>query len=110
MVEDKRHTLVFTGYQSVGTLGRRIQGGAKEVRILGQSYHVNLQIDTLPISGHADAKELIDFVDHIQEKPKRIFLIHGDRRAVRILKDDLHKKFPFIQITDPEFEESFVLE
>ncbi|USO02790.1 MAG: MBL fold metallo-hydrolase [Alphaproteobacteria bacterium] len=109
LIEDPKNTLLFTGYQAVGTLGRIIQDGKEKVRIFGQEYKVRLEIDTLHISGHADYLELIYWVDQMHEKPKQIFLTHGDEKAVNSLKKKLEKQFPHTKVIDPQMLESFEL-
>lgn len=72
-------TVLFVGYQSVGTLGRRIEDGADSVTLFGESIAINCEIAMLPaVSGHADSAHLVEWVRGIGEKPKRIFINHGD--------------------------------
>ena len=72
-------TLLFVGYQAVGTLGRILVDGAKSVKLFGEEVQVRAQIDTLPgVSGHADKAGLIRWLGGFREKPKLIFVNHGD--------------------------------
>lgn len=72
-------TILFVGYQSVGTLGRSLVEGAEEVKLFGESIHVRAQIKKLAgISGHADKDGLIEWISAFQEKPKKVFVVHGE--------------------------------
>lgn len=72
-------TILFVGYQAVGTLGRAIVEGAKEVKLFGESIEVRAQIRKLTgISGHADKDGLIDWLSGFEEKPRRVFVVHGE--------------------------------
>ena len=76
---NKKNTILFVGYQAVGTLGRSLVEGAKDVHIFGEEIHVNADIVRLPgISGHADNAGLMKWASSFKEKPKRVFVAHGD--------------------------------
>lgn len=75
-------TILFVGYQSVGTLGRAIVEGAKEVKLFGESIEVRAQIRKLTgISGHADKNGLIEWLEGFEEKPRKVFVVHGEDRV-----------------------------
>ncbi|MGN0429889.1 MAG: MBL fold metallo-hydrolase RNA specificity domain-containing protein [Acetatifactor sp.] len=72
-------TILFVGYQAVGTLGRSIVEGATEVKLFGETIQVKAQIKQLAgISGHADKDGLIDWISAFKEKPKKVFVVHGE--------------------------------
>ncbi len=72
-------TILFVGYQAVGTLGRIIVEGADEVRLFGDPIKVRAQIRQLPgMSGHADKNGLIEWISGFEEKPKKVFIVHGE--------------------------------
>ncbi|MBE5867907.1 MAG: MBL fold metallo-hydrolase [Lachnospiraceae bacterium] len=72
-------TILFVGYQSVGTLGRAIVDGASEVKLFGETIEVRAQVKVLTgISGHADKEGLIDWVTAFREKPRKVFVVHGE--------------------------------
>ena len=72
-------TIVFVGYQVPGTLGFNLLNGAKEVKLFGELVQVRAEILNLPgISGHADKDHLTAWVQGMKEKPKRIFVVHGE--------------------------------
>ncbi len=72
-------TVLFVGYQAVGTLGRALVEGIQEVKLFGETIEVRAKISTLPgLSGHADKNGLIDWIEGFQEKPRRVFVVHGE--------------------------------
>ncbi len=75
-------TILFVGYQSVGTLGRQLYDGAKTVRLFNETVTVNAQIRALhAISGHADRDGLVNWLTHISPKPERVFITHGEEEV-----------------------------
>lgn len=83
-------TILFVGYQAMGTLGRRILDGEKIVRIHGEEVAVKADIEKLEgFSAHADQKGLVDWVNSFTNKPKKIFLIHGEDDARNTLAQKL---------------------
>ena len=78
----KESTILFVGYQAEGTLGRSLTEGADTVRLFGESIKVNAHIEQLEgISGHADQKILLSWLDGFKQKPKMIFVNHGEDGA-----------------------------
>lgn len=83
-------TILFVGYQAIGTLGRKIVDGAKQVKIFGEEIGVNANVKYIEaFSGHADKMGLLHFVDSFKNKPKQIYLVHGDEEAQLSLADEL---------------------
>lgn len=74
--------VLFVGYQAVGTPGRMLVDGAKKIKLLGEEIMVNAEIDVLPgVSGHADKGGLIDWLKGFENKPRLVFVNHGDPDA-----------------------------
>ena len=72
-------TILFVGYQAIGTLGRSIIEGAKEVKLFGEPIQVKAHIMQLAgLSGHADKNGLIEWISAFEEKPKKVFIVHGE--------------------------------
>lgn len=72
-------TILFVGYQAVGTLGRAIIEGAEEVKLFGEPIQVRAEIRQLVgVSGHADKNGLLDWLNGFKEKPERVFVVHGE--------------------------------
>ena len=63
----------------MGTMGRKILDGAESVKIFGEVIQVHAQIKTLTgISGHADRDGLLNWIDSMDKKPDKVFVVHGD--------------------------------
>ena len=76
-------TILFVGYQAVGTLGRALVDGAGEVKLFGENIVVKAEVLSLPgISGHADREGLIRWGATLKNKPKKVFVVHGDDEVV----------------------------
>jgi len=81
-ISREESTILFVGYQAVGTLGRHIVNGAKEVRILGQHYPVRARIAQIHgFSAHADRDELVRWLSSLRKPPRRVFVTHGELDA-----------------------------
>jgi len=86
-------TILFVGYQAVGTLGRRLIEGEKQVNIFGDKIAVKADIVALDAySAHADHNGLIDWVKNFTKLPKTIFLVHGEEEGQKYLADTLKKE------------------
>ncbi len=102
-------TILFVGYQAEGTLGRKIVSGEPRVKIFGEEIGVNAEIRMLDaFSGHADQQGILDFIEKIEKKPKRIFLVHGEYEGQKILKEAIESKFG-IDVVIPERDERYYL-
>lgn len=87
-------TILFVGYQAVGTLGRMLVEGVKEVRLFGETIDVRAQIKTLPgLSGHADKNGLIAWISGFEKKPAKVFLVHGEDSVVESFAACLREEY-----------------
>lgn len=83
-------TLLLTGYQAVGTLGRLLQEGARTVRIQGEFVRVRADVRSLDVySGHADARQLTAWAGARSPVRGSVFLIHGEPENLAALKTRL---------------------
>ena len=72
-------TILFVGYQAVGTLGRTLLEGATTVKLFGEPIEVQAELCQLTgMSGHADREGLLRWVNSFEQKPKRVFVMHGE--------------------------------
>ena len=75
-------TILFVGYQSVGTLGRQLYDGEKTVRLFNETIAVKAEIRALhAISGHADQAGLLTWIDSFEPKPQKVFVAHGEENV-----------------------------
>jgi metallo-beta-lactamase family protein len=87
LIDDPNAVLLFVGYQGAGTLGRRLQDGAKTVRLFGEEREVRCRVRSVSgFSAHADEPELLAWIGEFVAGrrpgdpgvPRRVFLVHGD--------------------------------
>ncbi len=89
-------TVLFVGYQSVGSLGRIILDGAKEVKLFGEWIQVNANIRKLDgVSGHADRDGLLTWINHFEKKPQRVFVVHGEASVCDLFTETLRNEYGF---------------
>ena len=102
-------TVLFVGYQAIGTLGHAILNGAKRVRIFGEDIAVNARIQVLQnTSSHADRVGLMRWLDAFDTRPDRVFVVHGGEGNTEKWADDVRNQFGFNAVA-PKFAESYDL-
>ena len=89
----KECTIALAGYQAEGTLGRKLADGEKDVKIFSEDIHVAAEIVQLEdVSAHADRQGLIDWLTGNENKPDRVFVVHGADEVcdeyARLLKEE----------------------
>jgi len=90
---DPRNTVLFAGFQAVGTRGRRLVDGEQEVKIHGQLIPVKAKIAKIDsMSAHADSKEILHWLRGFQDPPKMTFLVHGEPDAMQALQTTIDKE------------------
>jgi len=95
-------SVLITGYQAQGTLGRRLVDGAKQVRLFGEDIPVRAGIHTLNgFSAHADQPALLAWAAHFHTPPKQTFVVHGEADAALEFAGVLRNKFDWV-VTVPE--------
>ena len=105
-----KSTILFVGYQAPGTLGYEIVNGAKKVTIFGEEFAVNARIEYIEgYSGHADQEWLMNFVYSFYNKPKHIFLVHGEEESQEVLRNKILENTG-IGVTIPEYGETYQLD
>jgi metallo-beta-lactamase family protein len=109
-ISRKASTILFVGYQAVGTLGREIVGGAQKVRILGRHYPVRARIVQINgFSAHADRDELINWLSSLRKPPRRLFVTHGESSASQNFAGLVRDKKGW-EVAVPEYQEEFILD
>jgi metallo-beta-lactamase family protein len=88
-----QNTVLFAGYQSVGTRGRRLVDGEKSVKIHGEWIPVAAQVEKIDsMSAHADANELMHWLGGFKAAPKHTYLVHGEPVAQDALGARIQKE------------------
>ena len=85
LADNENNSIVFVSYQIEGTMGRRVQKGLREVAVMtaeGKMDVVKVRLRTESIegfSGHSDRRQIFNYVTHLQPKPERVVVCHGER-------------------------------
>ncbi len=90
MLPQAKHSVVLVGYQAIGTRGRTLADGAKEVKMHGEMVPVRAEIEQIEsFSVHADADELIAWIKPAAATTAQVFVVHGEAGASETLVDRL---------------------
>ncbi len=107
---NENNTLLLTGYQSPGTLGRILQEGAKSVFIAGQKIEVNARVVTISgYSGHKDSDALLNFVEGMGDRVQKIFVVMGEPKSELFLVQRI-RDFLGLYAYAPQAKETIELE
>ncbi len=86
-LEDSATTVGITGFQAVGTKGRRLLEGAQTLRIYGRDYQVKAKVVNFDMfSAHADQDDIMQWISAINSPPEKVFLIHGEEESMLAFK------------------------
>ncbi len=93
---NKKNSIIFVCYQGVGSLGRQVQEGIKEIKMVneGKEEDVKINLEVYTINGltaHSGRNQLLAFVNRIQPKPKRIIINHGEVSKSLDLASSIYK-------------------
>jgi metallo-beta-lactamase family protein len=93
-VEDPKNLVLITGFQAANTLGRAIVERQPEVKIFGEPMRLRAEVDSIgELSGHADQRELLEWMQPIAPTLKKVFLVHGEPDAQQTLKAEIEKMY-----------------
>lgn len=110
ILPNENATVVFVGYQAAGTTGRKIQDGAREVKIMKGMVPVNCHIEKVDgFSAHADWKAVLRWLEGLPSAPKKVFTTHGEPDAATAMADHIIDRFGW-DVVVPQYEETVVLE
>jgi metallo-beta-lactamase family protein len=101
-------TVLIVGYQAEGTRGRKLIEGAKEVKIYGKYYSVRAKFFEIEgLSAHGDQKDLLNWLSELENKPKKVFLVHGENQPADELRIKIREHYGFdctVPLMGQEFE------
>lgn len=108
-IERYESTVLFVGYQAIGTLGRQIVDGNEEVRILGQYYRIRARIAQITgFSAHADQDELFRWLAGFKKPPRQLFITHGEPEVSQQFAEMLRQQKGW-QVSVPDYQSQAVL-
>lgn len=86
------NTIIFGCYQAIGSLGRQVQEGTKEVYVDGEKVQINMEVSTMNgLSAHSGRNELLQYVSRMMPKPKKVIINHGEVSKCLDLASTLYK-------------------
>ncbi len=104
-----QNTIMFVGYQAIGTLGRRIVDGESEVRILGTNHPVRAKVVQIHgFSAHADKEELLAWLSSLKKTPRRLFVVHGEAESAQQFGRFIREKTGW-EVTVPAYQDEVIL-
>ncbi|MBR5999582.1 MAG: beta-CASP ribonuclease aCPSF1 [Candidatus Methanomethylophilaceae archaeon] len=97
-VDSPENWLLFVGYQSEGSMGRRVQRGLEEVTVRDKGREITLpvrmNVETVDgFSGHSDRKQLMRFISSLEPRPSKILIGHGEERKCTDLASSIYQKY-----------------
>jgi metallo-beta-lactamase family protein len=102
---DPKNTVLFVGFQAVGTRGRTLVDGAPEVRIHGREVVVRARVARVDsMSAHADRSELLRWLGTAPRVPSRVALVHGEPGPMDALKAAIQERFGIVPVTPHHME------
>ena len=101
-LSDPKSTILFVGYQTVGSMGRQILNGAKSVRIFGEEIPVRCRVKEISAySAHADQGQLLDWLKPLRLSLKKVFVVQGEEGASEVLAGKIRDNYA-IEAVVPE--------
>ena len=89
-----KNTILFSGFQAGGTRGDRMIRGEKEIKMFGQLIQIKAEVTQISnLSAHADYQEMLIWLSHLKNTPRKIFITHGEEGASDALKAKVEHEF-----------------
>lgn len=90
--DNPNNLIVFGCYQAIGSLGRQVKDGTKDVFVDGEAINIKMQVETLyGLSAHSGRNELLQYISRMNPKPKKIIINHGEVSKCLDLASTLYK-------------------
>lgn len=97
-------SVIITGFQAAGTLGRRLVEGARSATIFGQHVPVRADIYTIGgLSAHADQEGLLGWLRHFRRPPQRTFVVHGEAEAAEAFAGAVRHHLKWNNVSVPQY-------
>ncbi|MGD0579379.1 MAG: MBL fold metallo-hydrolase [Bryobacteraceae bacterium] len=109
-ISNPKNTILITGFMAENTLGRKLVDKLPEVPIFGELFPVRAEVVKLnELSGHADQRELLEWMEPITHGLKRVFLVHGELEAQTALSAAIQQRYK-LPVTIPARGDSITLD
>ena len=106
---DHRNTVLFVGFQGVGTRGQIIKSGAAFVKMHGREVRIRARIESMEnLSAHADYGEILGWLGQFRKPPGKTFLVHGEPKSAEALKEKVTEKLRW-NVSVPKYLERVTL-
>jgi metallo-beta-lactamase family protein len=103
---DSRNLVLFIGYCAEHTLGAQLVSGRPTVNIFGEPHPVRARVHSIDaFSGHADKKELAQYVRRIGGELKKITVVHGDEPQAFAFAETLKELRPRAEVIVPDYKQ-----
>jgi metallo-beta-lactamase family protein len=98
-----QNAIIITGFQAMGTLGRRLVDKATVVKVMGKEVSVKASVHTIGgLSAHADQAGLIKWLKGFKEAPKKVFVIHGEEHASTNFAEVIKQELNWANVVTPQ--------
>ena len=98
----RQSSILITGFQAQGTLGRRLVDGARDVALFGERVPVKARIHTIGgLSAHADRDALLGWLRAFTKPPRRTFVVHGERETAIEFSTSIRAELGWTDVTVP---------
>jgi KH/beta-lactamase-domain protein len=114
LADNENNSIIFVSYQIEGTMGRRVQKGLNEVAVMTAEgkmdvVKVRLRCESIEgFSGHSDRRQIFNYVTHLQPKPERVVVVHGERAKCLSMANFIERRCE-VQTLVPSVMETFRL-
>ncbi len=109
-ISKPQNSIMFVGYQAVGTLGRQIVDGAEKVRILGEQREIKANIVRIHgFSAHADRNELLKWLKELKKPPRKVFVVHGETESASNFGNYLREQTGW-DVSVPAYKDEVILD
>lgn len=107
---DPRNTVVLTGFQAAGTRGRQLLEGARQLKMYGRYVPVHAEVVQVPdFSVHADAGEVVAWLRRAAERPRTVYVVHGEPHASEALAERIRDELGWCAVV-PRYGEKIRLD
>lgn len=101
-------SVIFVGYQSEGTMGQQLLEGLQSIKIMGEKIAVKAEICSFKfMSSHGDQKGLLHWLELQGNKPKTVFVVHGEEEAALHFAEELKDRGYSAEV--PQYESAYSL-